>query len=62
VAKFPKYVGVYLMVLGGLMTVLIITAIIGIPLIGLGWWMRRRGVQNLEVVEAAYSEYAGVAA
>jgi len=24
--------------------------------------MRRRGVQNLEVVEAAYAEYAGVAA
>jgi hypothetical protein len=62
VAKFPKYVGVYLIVLGALMTVLIITAIIGIPLIGLGWWMRRRGVQNLEVVEAAYAEYAGVAA
>jgi hypothetical protein len=61
-ARFPKMTGVYLIVLGVLMTVLILTAFIGIPLIGLGWWMRRRGVRNLQVVEEAYAEYAGVAA
>ena len=60
-AKFPKIAGVYLMVLGGLMTILILTAFIGIPLLGLGWWTRRRGVANVQVVEAAYAEYLGLA-
>ena len=61
-AKFPKYAGVYVMVLGALMTVLIITAVIGIPLLGLGWWMRRRGVRNIAAVEEGYEEYVGSAA
>jgi hypothetical protein len=61
-AKFPKYAGVYIMVIGALMTVMIITAFIGIPLLILGWWMRRRGVRNIEAVEAAYQEYVGSAA
>lgn len=61
-AKFPKMAGVYLMVLGALMTILIVTAFIGIPLLALGWWMRRRGVANVQVVEDAYAEYVGQAA
>ena len=61
-AKFPKMAGVYLMVLGALTTILILTAFIGIPLLGLGWWMRRRGVANVQVVEDAYAEYVGQAA
>ncbi len=58
-AKFPKLVGVYLMVMGVGLTLLILTAIIGIPLLGLGWWVRRRGVQNLELVEQGYAEFVG---
>lgn len=61
-AKFPKLVGVYLMVVGGLCTVLILLAPIGIPMLGFGWWMRRRGVRNLEAVEEAWAEYAGATA
>jgi Family of unknown function (DUF5362) len=61
-ARFPKMVGIYLMVLGPLMTVLILTAFIGIPLIILGWWMRRRGVRNIATVEEAYGEYLAAAA
>jgi hypothetical protein len=61
-AKFPKLVGIYLMVLGALMTVMILTAFIGIPLIGLGWWLRRRGIRNLDTVESGYTEYVAVAA
>jgi hypothetical protein len=61
-AKFPKLAGTYVMVVGGLCTLLILLAPIGIPMLGLGWWMRRRGVHNLEVVEEAWSEYAGAAA
>jgi hypothetical protein len=60
-AKFPKMAGVYLMVMGGLLTITILGAFIGIPLLGLGWWMRSRGVSNLAVVDAAYSEYVGQA-
>lgn len=61
-ARFPKMVGIYLMVLGGLLTVLILTAIIGIPMIGFGWWLRLRGVRNVKVVEETYNEYVGVIA
>lgn len=61
-AKFPKFVGTYLMVVGGLCTVLILLAFIGIPLIFFGWWMRKRGVNNIKAVEAGWSEFAGAAA
>ena len=61
-AKFPKLAGTYVMVVGGLCTVLILLAPIGIPLLLFGWWMRRRGVRNLEAVEEAWAEYAGAAA
>jgi len=58
-AKFPKLAGTYVMVMGGLCTLLIVMAPIGIPLLAFGWWMRRRGVQNLEVVDEAWTEFAG---
>lgn len=61
-AKFPKMVGIYLMVLGALMTVMILTAFIGIPMLGVGWWLRGRGNQNVKVLEEAYNEYVGVVA
>ena len=60
-AKFPKFVGTYLMIMGALLTVLILTAIIGIPLLFFGWWMRRRGVKNVEMVETGYTEFMGIA-
>lgn len=46
--------------LGALMTVMILTAFIGIPLLILGWWMRGRGNKNVVIVEEAYNEYVGV--
>ena len=58
-AKFPKLAGIYIMVMGALLTITILGAFIGIPLLGLGWWMRRRGVANITVAEAAYAEYVG---
>ena len=58
-AKFPKIAGVYLMIMGALLTVLILPAFLGIPLLILGWWTRRRGVRNLEVVDAAWTELTG---
>jgi hypothetical protein len=47
------------MVMGGLLTVTILGAFLGIPMLILGWWMRRRGVRNLETVEAGYAEFLG---
>ncbi len=61
-AKFPKHVGVYFMILGALCTVLILLAPIGIPLLFLGWWTRRRGVRNLEAVDAGWREFMQAAA
>jgi hypothetical protein len=58
-AKFPKFVGTYLMVVGGLCTALILLAFIGIPLLFFGWWMRKRGVNNVQVVETAWAEFMG---
>jgi hypothetical protein len=61
-AQFPKVAGIYLMILGGLLTVLIITAIAGLPLMGIGWWLRSRGVKNVKIVEETYAEYVGTVA
>lgn len=58
-AKFPKLVGTYLMVVGGLCTVLILLAFIGVPLLVFGWWMRSRGVKNVRVVEAGWAQFMG---
>jgi hypothetical protein len=59
--RFPKLVGIYVMVMGALTTVTILLAVLGIPLLFLGWWMYRRGVHNLETIEAAYAEFLGAA-
>lgn len=61
IAKFPKHAGVYIMVMGGLCTALILLAFIGIPLLILGWWMRRRGVANVAAVEEGWNEFMGIA-
>ena len=57
-AKFPKLAGIYVMVLGALLTVTILGAFMGIPLLFFGWWMMRRGKRNLVAVEEGYAEYA----
>ncbi len=55
-AKLPKLAGIYVMVVGGLMTLTILGAFIGIPLLLLGWWMMRRGVKK-QTVEAGYARF-----
>ncbi|MFN8009571.1 MAG: DUF5362 family protein [Terriglobia bacterium] len=57
-AKFPKLAGIYVMVLGVLLTLTILGAFLGIPLLIFGWWMMRRGKRNLVAVEEGYAEYA----
>jgi len=65
--KFLGFMGIWAYVTGGLATALILTAIIGIPLLIFGWWVRKRGRQNIETIERTYTEYldsirAGVSA
>lgn len=55
--KFLKFMGLWAYVTGGLATVLILTAIIGLPLLIFGWWVRRRAATNLATIDATYDEY-----
>jgi hypothetical protein len=52
-----KIFGICAYVTGGLSTLLIVFAFIGIPLLFFGWWMRRRARQNIEVIESTFAEY-----
>ena len=58
-ARFPKLVGLYLMLLGLVCSVLIVLAPIGIPALVLGWWTHRRGVRNVDAVRAGWAEFMG---
>jgi hypothetical protein len=55
-------VGMWLMITGGLLTILIITAFIGIPAIVGGWWMRRRGTHNAAAIEEGFRLFEASAA
>ena len=59
IGRFPKLAGIYVMVMGALLTITIVGSFLGIPLLVLGWWMRRRGVRNLEAIEVGYGEFLG---
>jgi hypothetical protein len=55
--KFLKFMGIWAYLTGGLATILILTAVIGIPLLIFGWWVRRRGSDNIQTIETTFSEY-----
>ena len=52
-----KVFGIWAYVTGGLATLLILTAIFGIPLLIFGWWVRRRAAQNIEIIETTFAEH-----
>jgi hypothetical protein len=52
-----KLIGMWAYITGGLMTAMILMAFLGIPLLIFGWWVRKRGRQNIETVETTYAEY-----
>lgn len=56
-----KWFGIWGMVCGALMTMLIIMAFLGIPLFILGVFWFRRAKKNNEIIEATYAEYVGTA-
>lgn len=55
--KFHKLLGLALMILGGFMTLTIIGAVVGIPSVLAGWWLRRRAVANLATIDGAFVNY-----
>lgn len=67
-ARFPRLAGASLMILGVLASFTVIGplaggpvirgAVIGIPLVLAGGWLRHRGNVNLATIEAACEEYA----
>lgn len=57
--RFPKTVGTYLMLLGVLLTITILGSFLGIPMLIAGWYVRRRGVNNIRTVESTYEEFVG---
>jgi hypothetical protein len=57
-----KFTGLLLLVVGALSSLTLVLAIIGIPVAIFGFWIWRRGISNLAIVEAAYGQFVGGAA
>ena len=55
--KIPRIAGVVCIGSGAFLTITIIGAFIGIPMIFVGWWFWRRGGKNIAAVEEGYAEY-----
>lgn len=53
-----RWFGIWGLVSGALMTVLVLTAFLGIPLMILGWWWQRRARRNLATIETTYATYS----
>lgn len=58
VVGFPKPAGTFLIGLGAVTSLTVIGAIVGIPMVVAGVWLRRRGVRNIASVQAGFEEYA----
>jgi hypothetical protein len=56
-AAGPKLLGTVLVWAGGIATLTIVLAPLGIPALWLGIWLRRRGAANLANVEAGFAEF-----
>lgn len=56
-----RFTGLLLLVVGALSSLTLVLAIIGIPVAIFGWWVWRRGVSNLAIVESTYTQFMGVA-
>lgn len=52
-----RFQGMGLLVVGALSSITVILAIIGVPVAIFGWWLWRKGVRNIAIVEAAYAGY-----
>jgi hypothetical protein len=55
--KRMKLLGIAPIIMGIVMTITIIGAIVGIPVMIFGFWVRGRLKSNIKVAEEAYTEY-----
>lgn len=55
--EFPNTFGVFIMILGGTLSLTILLAPIGIPVMIFGWWIRRRAINSITAIECAFVEY-----
>ena len=56
-SRHTKLGGTWFMILGGLLTITILGAFVGIPLLLIGWWIRHIGVRNIRTADGVLSEY-----
>ena len=49
--------GTSVMLFGAVLTITVIFAVLGIPLILIGWWAKKRRTENLATIESAYDDY-----
>lgn len=52
-----KLIGTGLMAIGAVATFTPPGAWVGVPVLGLGWWLRLRGIRNAATIEAAFSQF-----
>lgn len=56
-AKHLKLLGYICLAGGAFLTITVILAIAGVPLMMFGWWVQRFGKQNIGTVENGYAEF-----
>ena len=47
------------MICGALLCLTVIGAFVGVPMIVLGWWLRRKSNRNISTVEEGFTDYLG---
>jgi len=52
-----RVIGLVAMVVGVFASLTIVLAIVGVPLAIVGFWLWRKGIRNLTLVDAAYTQY-----
>lgn len=52
-----KILGIFPIIIGVVMCLTIIGAVVGIPAILFGWWVRKRIRTNVETADTAYADY-----
>jgi hypothetical protein len=56
-SKNLKNVSLIVMICGGVLTITVFAAFVGIPALLFGIWVWRRSTRNISEIEAAYNEY-----
>ncbi len=55
--RLPRMLGTLSLWLGAIAAVSVVLVPVGVPLLILGWWLRRRAAENVAAVEAAFDAF-----